>query len=62
MSATNSMPTRGLVIAEPWISQILAGRKTWEMRASATNIRGRIGLISTARRIAAGDPMQPQAW
>lgn len=37
--------TRGLVIAEPWIGHILAGRKDWEMRARPTSVRGWIGLI-----------------
>ncbi len=35
----------GLIIREPWISLILSGRKTWEMRTSPTSLRGRIGLI-----------------
>ena len=37
--------TRGLVIDGHWVSLILAGRKTWEMRSQATNLRGTIGLI-----------------
>jgi hypothetical protein len=36
---------KALIIREPWIEQILAGRKTWEMRSSRTHTRGRIGLI-----------------
>ncbi|MBD8246954.1 ASCH domain-containing protein [Xanthomonas campestris] len=36
---------KGLVIDEPWISLILSGQKTWEMRSRATSIRGRIALI-----------------
>jgi hypothetical protein len=39
------MPERGLIIAEPWVSRILQGQKTWEMRKRPTKIRGRIGLI-----------------
>lgn len=39
------MIERGLVVDEPWISKILAGTKTWEMRSKPTRIRGRIGLI-----------------
>jgi hypothetical protein len=35
----------GLIVDEPWISLILSGRKTWEMRSQATQIRGRIALI-----------------
>lgn len=36
---------RGLVIREPWLGKILAGSKTWEMRSTATKIRGEIALI-----------------
>lgn len=36
---------KGLVIDEPWIGKILGGEKTWEMRTSATEVRGRIALI-----------------
>lgn len=35
----------GLVIDEPWISQIFRGEKTWEMRDHATRKRERIALI-----------------
>jgi hypothetical protein len=35
----------GLIIAEPWISMILNGVKTWEMRTTPTRKRGRIALI-----------------
>ncbi len=36
---------KGLIIREPWIGMILAGRKTWEMRSRQTPYRGRISLI-----------------
>ena len=36
---------RGLIIDEPWIGLILAGRKTWEMRKTSTSIRETIALI-----------------
>lgn len=36
---------RALIIREPWIDLILAGKKTWEVRGTATSVRGRIGLI-----------------
>lgn len=36
---------KALIIREPWIEHILAGRKTWEMHSSRTHIRGLIGLI-----------------
>jgi hypothetical protein len=35
----------GLVIDEPYISMILQGHKTWEMRSQRTGKRMRIGLI-----------------
>lgn len=37
--------TRGLVIDGHWVSLILAGRKTWEMRSQSTQLRGTIGLV-----------------
>ena len=36
---------KALVIDEPWISLILRGEKTWEMRKTGCRIRGTIGLI-----------------
>ena len=36
---------RGLVIDSPWIEKILNGEKTWELRSSATQIRGEVALI-----------------
>lgn len=38
--------TRGLIVREPWISMILDGQKDWEMRTTATKIRGPIALIA----------------
>ena len=35
----------GLVIADPWISKILAGEKVWEMRSTPIKRRGDIALI-----------------
>ncbi|MEZ9141666.1 MULTISPECIES: ASCH domain-containing protein [unclassified Shewanella] len=40
----NNLDT-GLVIADPYISQILNGEKTWEMRSQLTKKRETIGLI-----------------
>ena len=37
--------SHGLLIREPWLSLILSGRKTWEIRGTNTTRRGRIGLI-----------------
>ena len=39
------MITKALVIDEPWISKILRGEKTWEMRSSKSGFRGPFGLI-----------------
>lgn len=39
------MPTQALIIDEPWIGHIMAGRKTWEMRSRATTKRGPIALV-----------------
>jgi hypothetical protein len=36
---------KGLIIDEPWITLILQGKKTWEMRKTACHHRGRIALI-----------------
>jgi ASCH domain len=36
---------RGIVIRQPWVEHILAGRKTWELRGRSCNIRGPVALI-----------------
>lgn len=36
---------KALIIDEPWMSLLLSGKKTWEMRSRHTSIRGRIALI-----------------
>jgi hypothetical protein len=36
---------KALIIKEPWVSLILSGKKTWELRSRDTLIRGRIALI-----------------
>lgn len=38
---------KGLIIREPWIDCIFEGKKTWEIRGSNTNIRGKIALIKS---------------
>lgn len=35
-----------LIIREPWITKILNGEKTWEMRSKPTSKRGWIGLVA----------------
>lgn len=47
MGHLSRLPSKGLIVREPWISAILNGRKTWELRGSATRVRGRIGLIAS---------------
>ena len=41
------MEPRALLIREPFVSWILSGKKTWELRGSATKIRGRIALVAS---------------
>lgn len=36
---------RGLIVRAPWVDYLLDGTKVWEIRGSATRIRGRIALI-----------------
>lgn len=38
---------KGLIIKDPWITKILNGEKTWEIRGSNTKIRGTISLIKS---------------
>ena len=38
---------KGLIIKEPWIDLILDNKKKWEIRGSATTIRGKILLIKS---------------
>ena len=38
-------PRLGLVVRRPWVDLIVDGVKTWELRGSATRIRGAIALI-----------------
>jgi hypothetical protein len=37
---------RGLLVRQPLAGWIVDGRKTWEIRGSATKIRGRIAIIA----------------
>ena len=38
---------KGLIIKDPWITKILNGEKTWEIRSKNTNIQGVISLIKS---------------
>jgi hypothetical protein len=44
----------GLVIDEPWITKIVRGEKTWEMRSKPTTKRGRIALIKKGSGLIVG--------
>ncbi|WP_368407062.1 ASCH domain-containing protein [Asticcacaulis currens] len=35
------------MIRQPYVTYILTGRKKWELRGTATHVRGRIGLIAS---------------
>lgn len=58
---------KALIIADPWISYILDGSKTWEMRSNAVSHRGWFGLIrkgtgavyGVARLVDTGAPLSP---
>ncbi|NIO38677.1 ASCH domain-containing protein [Candidatus Bathyarchaeota archaeon] len=45
---------QGLIIKEPWITYILEGRKTWEIRGGNCRIRGRIGLVRSDSGLVVG--------
>jgi hypothetical protein len=36
---------KAVIIAEPWVSMILSGEKTWEMRSMRTRFTGPVALI-----------------
>src|SRR5688500_3409173 len=36
---------KALIVREPWLSLVLRGEKTWEMRSTELRYRGPIGLI-----------------
>src|SRR5437763_4631928 len=44
----------GLIIKSPYIEQILAGDKTWEIRGKPTSKRGRIALVKSGARSIVG--------
>jgi hypothetical protein len=45
---------KGLLIKEPWITLILEGKKTWEIRGANTKTRGRIALIRSGSGLIVG--------
>lgn len=45
---------KGLIIKSPWIDLILDDKKTWEIRGSNSNIRGKISLIKSGSGMVLG--------
>ncbi len=50
-----TLPSRGLIIRQPWIGMILDGEKHWEMRSRPTLVRGRIALIQAGTGLIVGE-------
>jgi hypothetical protein len=46
---------RALIIKKKWLDQIFDNGKDWEMRTSATKIRGKIGLIESGSGLIVGE-------
>lgn len=51
----NILPLKGLLVREPWITLLVEGRKTWELRGSRTTHRGRTGLIAAGAGVVVGE-------
>jgi hypothetical protein len=45
---------RTLLIREPWVSMIIDGHKTWELRRSSTTVRGTVGLSPSGSGVIGG--------
>jgi len=45
---------KALLIRSPYIEEILAGKKTWEIRGSATKHRGKIALVRSGSGLVVG--------
>lgn len=48
------VPTRGFVVQEHWMNEILALAKDWELRGSKTNIRETVALIQSGTGLIVG--------
>jgi hypothetical protein len=46
---------KGLIIKKVWLDKIFDEGKRWEMRATRTNITGRIGLIESGTGLIVGE-------
>lgn len=44
----------GLIIKKIWLDLILTGKKTWEIRGSKTQVRGKIALIESGSGMVVG--------
>lgn len=51
---TENHAVKALLIKQPWIDLVLARRKTWEIRGSATSVRGQIALIQSGSGMVVG--------
>lgn len=49
------MSDRALIIKKRWLDLILEGKKTWEIRGSDTNIRGKIFLAESGTGLIVGE-------
>ena len=47
--ADRDLPTRALVVEPVWIEEILAGRKTWELRGQNCHLRGAVALAARGK-------------
>jgi hypothetical protein len=50
-----ALPDRAVIIREPFLTDILLGRKRWEIRSTATTVRGRIALIRSGSGLIVGE-------
>jgi hypothetical protein len=49
------VPSRGLLVRDPWIGLLLSGEKTWELRSRRTTFRGRFALIRSGTGLVVGE-------
>lgn len=47
MEGENRRPKLGFFVREPYATYIVAGEKTWEIRRYPTEVRGRVGVVSS---------------
>ena len=52
----------GLIVKKEWLELILSGKKTWEIRGSRTNKRGRIALIESGSGLIVGTCEIVECW